>query len=121
MSNDVHSDLERWKELFREELSKHLATLNQDLEQIGLQISEDRLDANTALVGQSLSEISFGRPNQCVVIAVRHRDAAVTRNPEPDYQIQTDDTLIVLAHKSALPQLTLQTATPQLVYRGARG
>jgi voltage-gated potassium channel len=96
-------------------------TLNEDLDQVDLKISEFRVAMNTVLVGRSRAKLSLGEENQFVVIAIRHASDAVTRNPDPQRAIQANDTLIVLAHHSALPQLKRQVASFEFMYRGARG
>ncbi len=95
-------------------------TLNDDLEQIGLQISEFHIDANSRFIGRALHEIAIGGQLQFVVVAIRHPSETVTRNPESSYQIEEGDTIIVLAHQGASLELAQRLAGPQLVYRGAR-
>lgn len=96
-------------------------TLNEDLHQIGLQVSEFSVDIDSEFIGHSILDLTFGRPNQFVVIAVRHANESVTRNPDPDYEIQAQDTVIVMAHRSVVPKLKQQPTKEKILYRGARG
>ncbi|QDU78834.1 Voltage-gated potassium channel Kch [Polystyrenella longa] len=96
-------------------------SLNEDLDQIGLQINEILIESGSPIADNPLSDFCLGKMNQFVVVAVRHSDESVNRNPEPDYQVQVGDTLIVLAHRSAVPQIREKVARREIYYRGARG
>ncbi|MEZ6046737.1 MAG: TrkA C-terminal domain-containing protein [Planctomycetaceae bacterium] len=96
-------------------------TLNEDLDQIGLQINEIQIQSGSPLANELLSDLSLGKMNQFVVIAIRHADGSVMKNPDPHYRIQVGDVLIVLAHQSAVPQIRERAARQQIMYRGARG
>jgi len=96
-------------------------TLNDDLDQIGLKLSEVRLPENSAFVGKALSELSFGQANQFVVLAVRSSDGTVTRNPSPETVIQANDTVVVIANEGAVARLNALAVKPEIMYRGARG
>lgn len=95
-------------------------TLNEDLDQLGLKINEFNVAPNSDLAGHALSELSFGRANQFVVIAIRHADGRVTRNPDPDLVIEAGETVIVLAHRNAVPKLSQHFVKQEILYRGAR-
>lgn len=96
-------------------------SLNEDLSQIGLRICEFKMPVNSPFVGQELSALSLGAANQSIVIAVRHEDESVTRNPVMTYLLRANDTLIVMAHGDAIPQLRQTVSRHEMVYRGARG
>ncbi|MHC4876739.1 MAG: potassium channel family protein [Planctomycetota bacterium] len=97
-----------------------LESLNTDLGQIGLQISEFRIPSNSEFVNRTLSDVAFGSTMQFVVIALRHPDGEVIRNPPPDSALQPDDTIIVLAQEEAIPSLKKTVIGQQILYRGAR-
>jgi K+/H+ antiporter YhaU regulatory subunit KhtT len=94
--------------------------MNQDLQQIGLQISEFNVPAASHFVGHPVSDLAFGSANQFVVVAIRHSDESVTRNPDPSVAMRPGDTLIVLAHGGAVAQLRQRVGKSELVYRGSR-
>jgi voltage-gated potassium channel len=95
-------------------------TMNEDLGQIGLLLTEFRVAANSASIGRPLSELSSGTRNRFIVIAVRHTTDEITRNPADDYIVQLGDALILLADHSAVPRLREKVAGFEMVYRGAR-
>lgn len=96
-------------------------SLNEDLAQLGLEISEFKMIDRSPFVGQRVSAIHFGAANQFVVVAIRHDDNSVTRNPAPESVIHVNDTIIVMAHQDSTPNLRHGFATHDMVYRGARG
>lgn len=96
-------------------------TLNEDLDQIGLQITEFQVQSNSSSVGNPLSRISMGAENQFIVIAVRHNDGQVTKNPGADYIVRSNDVIILLAHHCSVPKLREDVVGYEMVYRGARG
>lgn len=100
-------------------ISEHRA-LNEDLSQLGLEISEFRVSANSPVNSQRLGALSFGPDDQFVVIAIRTVDRNVIRNPPSDYVLRPDDTIIVMAHHDATLQLRQRFAAHEMVYRGAR-
>ena len=95
-------------------------TLSEDLEQIGLHISDLRVPANSDLCGQALEHISFGTGNRFVVLAVRSRDGTVSRDPPADYQLSPDDTLIVLAQQGVEMRLRQVAEAKEIIYRGVK-
>lgn len=95
-------------------------SLTEDLEQIGLQMSELRLPVNCDLAGRTLADIKFGAGFQFVVIAIRSNDGVVTREPPPTYTLRPDDTLIVLAHRTMELRLQEIVRNKQIIYRGVR-
>ena len=96
------------------------ATLSDDLEQIGLRITEVRIPVNSDFCDQALEDISFGTRHQFVVIAVRSSDGTVTRSPLPTYQLQKDDAIVVLAPQQAELRLQRSPQSSEILYRGAR-
>ncbi|MEQ9406252.1 MAG: NAD-binding protein [Fuerstiella sp.] len=96
------------------------ATLTEDLEQIGLRISELRVSANSGFVGLSLNQISFGAGVQFVIVAIRSGDGSVSQDPASEYVLQSDDTIVVLAHRSVDVRLLNTASRKEIIYRGAR-
>ncbi|MAT14574.1 MAG: potassium channel protein [Planctomyces sp.] len=96
-------------------------SLNEDLGEIGLQISEITIEAGSPFAGHALKDLTLGTLNQFVVIAIRHHGKVVTREPDPDYVIKPGDSLILMAQRSAVPKLKEKVARQEIYYRGARG
>jgi len=91
--------------------------LNEELSTIGLQFSEIEVQANSPLVGQTLSDIEVG--GGFVVVALRKPDESIKHNPPMDSTLEENDKLVILGHAQALPALSLR-ARPRSVtsYRG---
>lgn len=95
-------------------------TLAEDLEQIGLRVTELPVPQNSEFAGLMLSEVSLGDRIQFVIIAIRSRNGTVIRDPPLSYVLQVDDTLVVLAHRSSEVRLVQPRLRKEIVYRGAR-
>ena len=95
-------------------------SLTEDLQQIGLKMTELSIPANSELVGKTLNEIHLGSGIQFVVVAVRSDSGTVTRDPEATYTLRANDLLIVLAQRTAELRLQKMTVAKQIQYRGAR-
>lgn len=94
--------------------------LADDLEHIGLRVTELPISEESAFVGRYLSELTFADSVQYVIIAVRSCDGTVTRDPAGDYVLAADDVLMLLAHRNAELRLVNNTAHAEIIYRGAR-
>jgi voltage-gated potassium channel len=95
--------------------------LTDDLEQLGLRVTELRVPENSDFVGLSLGRVSFGDGIQFVVLAIRSVDGNVTRDPEPNCILKPNDTLVLLAHRNTEVGLFKAPVAREIFYRGARG
>jgi voltage-gated potassium channel len=95
-------------------------SLTEDLQQIGLQMTELRVPANSDFAGRKLADMYFGAGIQFVVIAIRSSDGVVTRDPPPNYAFRPDDTMIVLTHRTTELRLQGILKNKEITYRGAR-
>jgi voltage-gated potassium channel len=100
--------------------ASHQDTLTEDLEQIGVQMTELRVPANSDLAGRALKDIHFGAGLQFVTIAIRLSDGIVVRHPPATYALRADDTLVVLADHSAEMQMQRIASARETIYRGVR-
>lgn len=107
------------EEILSETVQK--GTFSEDLEQIGLRVSELHVPVDSDFIGLTLAEVSLGSGVQFVVIALRHSDGSVTRDPLPDCILQANDTLVLLARRSTELRLFKTPAAREIIYRGARG
>lgn len=97
------------------------AHLNDELQSIGLQIAETRIDAGSPLQGQNLRSVEFSGNSGVVIVAIKKPYGVILRHPAPDYILSADDVIILLGHYDNLPQLTLKSkSTGTRIYRGAR-
>jgi voltage-gated potassium channel len=94
--------------------------LNEDLRQIGLEMGEVELKADSPLVGQTLGDVETSGRAGFVIVAVKKKDGSTTRGTDPSTRLAAGDGLIILGHREALPQLTRRAkSAAQVTYRGA--
>lgn len=100
--------------------SLHQQSLAEDLEQIGLRISEIRVPPGAEFSGQTLADVHFGKGIQFVVIALRSIEGVATRDPSGTSGINPNDILVVLSHRTAELRLQRLSSPKEINYRGAR-
>ncbi len=92
--------------------------LNEELKQIGLELSEIEIQANSALVGKTVADVEVGGGGY-VVVAIKRADGSVVRNPESDFSLAAGDLFMIVGHKDAVPQLSQRArARTTTTYRG---
>jgi voltage-gated potassium channel len=96
-------------------------TLAEDLEQVGLRITELTIHEDSDFVGRPMSELSFSNAVQFVVMGIRAANGEIVHDPGPDYVLATNDVIILLAHRDVALQLRRKPMAAGIVYRGARG
>jgi voltage-gated potassium channel len=106
------------EEMLKSELQQE--ALADDLEQIGLRMSEIRVPAHSDMTGMELSALSFGQAIQFVLIAIRSEDGSVQKDPPANYKLVANDTLIILARRNAEVELTRLAKPKERMYRGVR-
>ena len=94
--------------------------LNDELQSIGLQIAEAKIDPGSPLAGQSLQSAELAGSGGVVIIAIKKSDGTILPHPSGETILQPHDTIIILGHSDALPQLTLKAKSQGTrMYRGA--
>lgn len=92
--------------------------LNEELGAIGLQFSEVEVQANSPLVGQTLSDVEVGGGG-FVIVALRKADNTIEHNPPMETSLAANDMLVILGHSEAVPKLTFRAKSrPVNTYRG---
>ncbi len=105
------------EEFLQEAAGKTL--LNEELKQIGLEMTEIELKQNSVLVGQKVGNVEVSGQGGFVVVAVKKADGQLIRAPKPEVELHAGDTFMILGHKEALPDLVQRAkAKPAMVYRG---
>lgn len=97
------------------------SSLNEELDHLGLEISEIPVPVGSDYVNHRLEELHFGDTNQFVVVAVRQKEGELLQNPDPDYRLQADDTLVIVTSQQSSMKIRKKTAKQEIQYRGARG
>ncbi|HEY1601778.1 MAG TPA: potassium channel protein [Pirellulales bacterium] len=94
--------------------------LNEELRQIGLELTEIELKENSPLIGQKIGNVEVSGQGGFVVVAVKKPNGTIIRKPEPDVMLGPGDTFVILGHQEALPDLA-RRAKPRaaMTYRGA--
>jgi voltage-gated potassium channel len=105
-------------ELLRETVTN--LRLNEDLKQIGLEMIEIALQADSQLVGRTVADIEVSGRGGLVVVALKKADGTLLRNPRSDTPLGAKDIFVILGHSEALPQITRRVnARVAMTYRGA--
>lgn len=95
--------------------------LNDELQLIGLQLAEYRIESGSPLEGQSLRNVERNGSGNCLIVAVKKLDGTILRHPPADTVLQTQDIVILLGHQDDLPQLAVKAKSQGIkMYRGAR-
>jgi voltage-gated potassium channel len=97
------------------------AHLNDELQSIGLQIAEAKIESGSPLAGKALRSAELAGAGGVVIVAIKKPDGTMQPHPAPDTVLEAFDTIILLGHSDTLPQLTLKTKSEGTrMYRGAR-
>ena len=105
--------------LLRDASSSH--RLNDELQSIGLEMAESRIEPDSSLVGQPLRNVEQTGSGSCLIIAIKKPDGTIVRHPPSDTVLQSQDIIVLLGHQDDLPQLAIKAKSQAAkMYRGAR-
>ncbi|QYY36276.1 potassium channel protein [Ruficoccus sp. ZRK36] len=91
------------------------------LSEIGLEMNEITLPADSPLIGCSLEELETRGKSAFIVVAVRKPDGQTTIRPSLDLQLESNDTLILMSHIGITPDFVrLKLNRKERFYRGTR-
>jgi len=82
-------------------LDDETSFLKNDLEELGVEISETGIEPSSHLVGQPLATFTDGMKGRCIVLAIRRADGTDSQHPAPHTLLQPGDRIISLVRKSA--------------------
>lgn len=95
--------------------------LNDELQSIGLQIAEAKIDIGSSLDGQTLQSVEMTGTAGVVIVAIKKPDGSIVRHPPAETVLRALDVIILLGHRENLPQLSLKAKCQTTrMYRGAR-
>ncbi|HEX3871995.1 MAG TPA: potassium channel protein [Pirellulales bacterium] len=94
--------------------NKHL---NEELKQIGLELTEIELKHHSPLAGEKVANIEVG--GGFVLVGIKKPDGEFLRHPPPDYVVSTGDTFVILGHRDVMPNLAQRAKPRQVSFRGA--
>ena len=93
--------------------------LNEELRELGLELSEIQIDPDSSLVGQAIGDIESKGVNGFVVVALKKPDARFQKKPGPEVMLEAGDIFVILGHTDSLPSLARKAkARTQMTYRG---
>ncbi|HEY2841260.1 MAG TPA: potassium channel protein [Pirellulales bacterium] len=93
--------------------------LKDELAEIGLDLTEVAVVPGSALIGQSVGDMEGGAGG-FVIVAVKRADGSLARATDPTIKIGVGDSIVLLGHHEAVPQLTRRARTASgMTYRGA--
>ena len=93
--------------------------LNEDLQQVGLELTEVEIKNGSPLVDQSVGSIERDNGG-FVIVAVKKPQGNLVRATDPNIVVGAGDVIVILGHSEALPNLTRRAKTTAgMSYRGA--
>ena len=93
--------------------------LNEELKQIGLEMTEIEIKPGSPLLGQTVGDVEVSGSGGLVIVALKKADGTLVRDPRPDVQLAGGDVFVILGHSNALPQVTRRVnARVATAYRG---
>lgn len=96
-------------------------TLNADLEQLGVHMSEVQVHDESPLIGKTVKDIEIEGTGAYLIVAIRHDDGTLVAKPHGDTNIHALDSIIVMGHSSAPLRMTLGKTPAREVYAEGTG
>ncbi|MGD9720184.1 MAG: TrkA family potassium uptake protein [Pirellulales bacterium] len=92
--------------------------LTDELQQIGLELSEVEVVTGSPLVGSSVGDLESATAG-CVIVAIKRPDGSLVRATDPQTTIGAGDVIVILGHHEALPELNRRAkSSTTMTYRG---
>lgn len=82
-------------------LADDAAFLKNDLDELGVEIAENPVDAKDPLAGQTLAQFIEGVKGRCVILAIRHADGSSSQHPASHTVMKVGDRIVSLMRKSS--------------------
>jgi voltage-gated potassium channel len=92
--------------------------LNEDLKQVGLELSEVEVAAGSPLVGKTVGDVESATGG-FVLVAIKKTDGTLVRATDPSLGIRAGDVLVIMGHREAIPNLERRAKATGMHYRGA--
>lgn len=92
--------------------------INEDLRQIGLELGDIEIRADSPLVGGRVGDLQNTVSNGFVVVGIKRADGGMLRAPQADVELAAGDTLVILGHRETIPKLALRARRAPVSFRG---
>ncbi|PCJ63565.1 MAG: potassium channel protein [Candidatus Hydrogenedentota bacterium] len=92
--------------------------INDDLEQLGVRLSEIHIKEGSEFVGKTLGELEIMGEGGFLIVAIYRHDGSVVKKPTCDCTCQAGDTVIVIGNNDRLPRFTLNETPAQKIVLG---
>lgn len=97
------------------------ANLNQMLAEIDIQMNELAVQAESPLVGRTITDVELRGRGTFIIVALRKADGEVIVHPQANEALHEGDIVMIMGHQDDMPNFAQRHATrSQLRYRGAR-
>lgn len=91
------------------ETIENATMINDDLDQLGIRLSEIPVPEGSAYVGQTIGKIEIRGEGAFLIVGVQRADGTLVRKPGTDYLLEEGDHLVVIGHGELVPKLSLGT------------
>jgi voltage-gated potassium channel len=96
--------------------------LNEELKQIGLEMTEVEIKPNSPLAGRTVADVEVSGRGGLVIVAIKKLDGTLVRHPSSDVKLAAHDVFVILGHADSLPQLAARASSRTTsTYRGVAG
>lgn len=91
-----------------------------DLDQIGLQFDELKVQAGSPLVDRAIREIEIRSNHGFLIVGIRRANGGNQVNPDPSTTLHAGDVVVVLGHQNDIPELAsrFSVRAKRMTYRG---
>jgi K+/H+ antiporter YhaU regulatory subunit KhtT len=100
---------------------KNAMAINDDLEQLGVRLSDITVEPGSPLAGKAVSEIEVENNGGFLIVAIRHPDGSITRRPSGDVVANENDIIVLIGHGPNTAKLTLSKTPARETYRDMMG
>jgi voltage-gated potassium channel len=92
--------------------------INEDLRQIGLELGDIDIRADSPLVGGRVGDLHTIDSSGFVVVGIKRANGSMVRAPPANVELAAGDTLVILGHRETIPKIALRAKRTAVTYRG---
>jgi voltage-gated potassium channel len=91
------------------ETIENATMINDDLDQLGVRLSEIPVPPGSGYVGQTIGNIEIQGEGAFLIVGIQQADGTLVRKPEPGHILQAGDHIVVIGHGDLVPRLSMGT------------